>query len=30
LFKVEHVPAKKLEPKYDYDEPLAFKEKDSK
>jgi hypothetical protein len=23
-------PTKKLEPKYDYDEPLAFKEKDNK
>jgi hypothetical protein len=30
LYKVEHVVAKKLEPKYDYDEPLAFKEKDNK
>jgi len=30
LFTVEHVPVKKLEPKYDYDEPLAFKEKDNK
>lgn len=26
----EHVAIKKLEPKYDYDEPLAFKEKDNK
>ncbi|NBP00447.1 MAG: hypothetical protein EBU90_10050 [Proteobacteria bacterium] len=31
LFKVEHVPIKKLEPKYEYEEsPLAFKEKDDK
>lgn len=31
LYKVEHVPVKKLEPKYDYEEsPLAFKEKDNK
>jgi len=30
LFTVEHVAVKKLEPKYDYDEPLAFKEKDNK
>jgi uncharacterized membrane protein YhiD involved in acid resistance len=31
LYKVDHVPVKKLEPKYDYEEsPLAFKEKDNK
>lgn len=31
LYTVEHVPVKKLEPKYDYEEsPLAFKEKDNK
>ena len=31
LYKVEHVPVKKLEPKYEYEEsPLAFKEKDNK
>lgn len=28
MFTVEHVPVKKLEPKYDYDEALSFKEKD--
>ena len=31
LYTVEHVPVKKLEPKYEYEEsPLAFKEKDNK
>ena len=30
MYEEHHVPIKKLEPKYDYNEPFAFKEKDNK
>ena len=30
IYEEHHVPVKKLEPKYDYDEPYSFREKESK
>lgn len=30
VYREEHTPSKKLEPKYDYDDPYAFREKENK